>query len=135
MKLNQTKYIYNRNIGLKGCVTVIASPQGTRESFDLNMEMCLISRFIWGLGAAANEIYNAIAAGVKFQSESSINERRAKLLTKIWRYCKKNNIPINCDVFHQQYSGRLRSHKHTENFEELITIIKNNYEKFKSVEH
>ncbi len=126
MKDLYAKYKYDKGYGLPGHIVVRGVPDGAREGFNVGAELNTISRFVWGLGAAMNEVYNAHGALVKFQSYEKTNIRRAKLLTKIWRYCKENNIPINTNVFRYASGGRVRYHTQTEDFGEIIKLINAN---------
>ncbi len=92
-------YRYNYNVGLTNHFVLEGIPDGTKEGFKIGAELNILSRFLWGLGAALNSVYNALGACVKFQVDLKTNRKRARLLTKIWRYCKKNNIEINSKNF------------------------------------
>lgn len=83
-------YRYNRNIGVPGCVVVEPVDKPSRkEAVRVGSELNHLSRFIWGMGAAANSVYNAHGFFVKFQGPPEKNEKRAKILTKAWRELKK----------------------------------------------
>jgi hypothetical protein len=116
-------YRYNRNVGLPGHIEVHGTPQGC-EGNEITFELVILSKFIWGRGAAANSIFNTGSMIVKFQGPKEDNERRAKLLTKVWRLCKINGHEIHKLPIRQ--SGELASqnkYPFTEDPIELIDYI------------
>ena len=124
------KYKYDWGYGLPDHLVVRGVASSNYEANMIGCEMNIISKFIWGLGAAMNSVYNAHGFSVKFQSSREHNILRARLLTKIWRYCKKNEITIrgNRKIFDRMKRNNERLF--TENYNQLIEIINiRNYEK------
>ena len=88
--MSDYKYVYYHT----GAISIESQDTSTRVK--LNM----ITRFLYGEGAAANQVFNCgTGAFIKFQSKPKINKERAFLTTKIYRYCKENNIDINSKTF------------------------------------
>lgn len=86
------------------------------------IEMNRISRWIWGTGASLDKVFNTGGGAIiKFQSGTDDNLKRAKLLTKIWRYCKKNNIAITSRSFPEMPDDAMAM---PEDFKKLISMIK-----------
>jgi len=68
--------------------------------FYVRMELNRLTRFLFGEGAAANQVFNCgVGAFIKFQYKPEVNKSRALLTTKIWRYCKSKNIEISHNNF------------------------------------
>lgn len=64
------------------------------------VEMNILSRYLFGEGLSANQIFNCgTAAVIIFQYSDGKNIERAKFLTKIFRTLKKENITINSKTF------------------------------------
>ena len=67
------------------------------------VELNRITRYLFGEGAAANKVFNCgVGAFIKFQTRPKLNKKFAFLTTAVWRYCKKHNIPISCEVFNKK---------------------------------
>ncbi len=67
------------------------------------VELNRLTRFLFGEGAAANSVFNCGAgAFIKFQSRPELNKQRALLTTKIYRWLKRNNIPISHNTFKER---------------------------------
>lgn len=114
-------YKYNYNCFPDGAIIIYGTPNNFYGTL-IGVEMNIISRYIWGIGASLNSVCNGLGASVKFQSDKNTNRRRARLLTKVWRYCKKNNININDKkIFKQKEKGKTP----IEDFDIIISNLKN----------
>ena len=84
--MNKYRYIHYPNGGI-----VLHA-----KDFYVRMELNRLTRFLFGEGAAANQVFNCgVGAFIKFQYKPEINKTRALLTTRVWRYCKNNGIEIS----------------------------------------
>jgi hypothetical protein len=108
--MNEYRYIHYDNGGI-----VLHA-----RDFYTRMELNRLTRFLFGEGAAANQVFNCgVGAFIKFQNKPDINKSRVFLTTKVWRYCKKNKIEIS----HKNFPPRKIDGNAESNFEYFINYI------------
>lgn len=61
----------------------------------ISAEMKRIAQNIWGWGGVGNQIFTGSLEPHFNSFDRELNIKRAKLVTSVWRYCKRNNIIIN----------------------------------------
>lgn len=91
-------YYYDFNVGLDNHMTIRGIPDGEIGN-RVDLEINIIVRWIYGVGASLDQIVSAVGLQVKLQYKKDENIKRAKLITKFWRYCRAKNIPITVKRF------------------------------------
>lgn len=95
----------------------------------IQVELNRLSRYLFGEGASLNQVFNCGGgAFIKFQYKPEVNRRRVLLLTKIWRYCYKNEIKI----LHQHFKAKPEDAKEITDFNTIIKSIHEYLELHKS---
>ena len=112
-------YYYNWNVGLDNHMTITSVPQGYEGNM-IDKEMNILSRWIYGKGASLNQIVNCVGFMIKLQGEKDENLKRAKLITKLWRYCKNNNIAIVTKIFLSKETLSYPDYK----FSDILKLLK-----------
>lgn len=135
MKRREATYRYDRSKGHENALSLVGSPYG-KEGNQIGFELNILSRFIWGRGASVNAVYNCGGPFVLFQhQDKEMNESRAKLTTKVWRFCKKEGMHISGSIFLERDNrdGGKRELTFSENFEEIVSRLKVSKEMFELV--
>ena len=65
-----------------------------REQNRFHTEINLISRLLFGIGAAANTVYNAHGPIIFQHPDMNVNRQRAKRVTEEWRRLKREGVDI-----------------------------------------
>lgn len=125
-----TYYKYDRGYGLEGHLVLRGKNQ---DQFTANMiggELNILSKWIWGTGMSANSIYNAHGFSVKFQGPKDLNLTRAKLLARVWRWCRRQGYHISSKQLPRWYSenGKYKFREMVPGYLTLIKEIEEIYE-------
>jgi hypothetical protein len=76
---------------------ITVQPVGMDDPYEQNRfhtEINLISRLLFGPGAAANTVYNAHGPVIFQHPDMNINRQRAKQVTAEWRRLKREGVNI-----------------------------------------
>ena len=75
----------------------------------ISKEMNIIVKHIWGVGYLGNTIFTSGLAPIFQSNDIKLNILRGRLVTRIWRYCKKKEIKINYSNFPSQPKHKIRN--------------------------
>jgi hypothetical protein len=91
---------YRYSTAYSGCICdgLTIQPIGLddpREQNRFHIEINLISKLLFGLGAAGNTVYNAHGIVVFQHPDMAVNRKRAKQVTAKWRQLKRQDVDIS----------------------------------------
>ncbi len=78
-----------------------------REQNRFHIEINLISRLLFGLGAAANVVYNAHGPVVFQHPDMAVNKKLARQVTAEWRRFKREGVDISAFYLEHKDKSKL----------------------------